>query len=170
MVLLVSSVAACTANASGPEHWRAACEQAPRAPGPGVPDHDVAECEATFRSYPAAVADDIARCVLRAVRTGVPEVACYSDETRAHFDAVDRTREQLRRIYQIVRGRMDDGQPAPETVVGLVGEADERDAWSTTIRVRPDGDDALVSSAGADRRFGTADDLTAGPDFIYFQF
>ncbi|MBL4689837.1 MAG: hypothetical protein JKY37_34955 [Nannocystaceae bacterium] len=170
VLLMASSIAACTANPSGPEHWRAACERVVPSPSPGVPDHDVAQCEATFRSYPAAVADDVARCALRGLATGVPEVACYSKETHAHFDAVQRTQAQLGRVRKIARDRMGDGRAFPDVIAGLVGDADELDAWSTAIRVRPDGDDVEISSAGADRRFGTADDLIAGPDFIYFQF
>ncbi|MEM6995433.1 MAG: hypothetical protein AAF721_33295 [Myxococcota bacterium] len=171
-VLVIVGGAACTGSPSGPAHWRRACAHfASLTPG-GEHKEDAAECERAHAGLPLAVADDLARCVLRLEAIDEDHTvlrSCWREETRQYFDTIDRGQRAADDLAKAVTDYNQEHDRPPRSLADLPGKPNRTDVWGTNYRLASDEGNSVLS-AGPDKRFGTPDDLTGRAEFIYFQF
>ncbi len=171
-VVAMLGLVACTASPSGPDHWRRACEHFNALPHDEGVQQPVAECVTALGDWPPAIADDLARCILELQTVdsdGDASRECWRPETRAYIDQIDQAQRALDDLVAAVHDYEKEHRRLPASLAELPGEPKLSDHWGRAYRFTPE-EEAQITSAGPDRRFDTADDLTARADFIYFQF
>lgn len=173
LAIALALAAACASKASGPTLWKQACEHIVKLSASAEPTGEVSveECVAGYRSYPAAVSDDMARCVLQ--RDSLPSIDdlqdCLGEESKAFVRQTQQTDAAVSRHEAAVQAYEQEHGALPDRLSDLGADYDGKDAWGRPlVYERTTETEFSLCSAGYDGQSGNEDDQCRA--FIYFQF